>query len=123
MDLSSVAVIAVGLLAFSLISGRLRGTVLTAPLVFVVFGYAIGAGGFAVAEIDPGHGAIHLIAEVTLILVLFAASDAGDWATTGNYFGHFGGKRLVSRILRLGGGLARRDPGAYRRRLGSIRRH
>ena len=74
MDLTSVAVIAVGLLAFSLISGRLRGTVLTAPLVFVVFGYVIGAGGFGVAEIDPGHGAIHLIAEVTLILVLF--SDA-----------------------------------------------
>ena len=74
MDLISVAVIAVGLLAYSLISGRLRGTVLTAPLVFVVFGFAIGAGGFGVAEIDPGHGAIHLVAEVTLILVLF--SDA-----------------------------------------------
>ena len=74
MDLSTVAVIAAGLMAFSLISARLRGTILTAPLAFVVFGYAIGAAGFGVAEIDPSHGAIHLIAEVTLILVLF--SDA-----------------------------------------------
>ncbi|NOX52309.1 MAG: hypothetical protein GXP16_17505 [Gammaproteobacteria bacterium] len=79
MDLSSVGLIAVGLLAFSLLSGRLRGTVLTAPLVFVVFGYAIGVGGFGVAEIDPGHGVIQLIAEVTLILVLFSDAARMDW--------------------------------------------
>lgn len=71
MDLISIAVVTAGLLVFSLVSGRLQGTVLTAPLVFIVFGYAVGAGGLNVAHVDPGHSAIHFIAELTLILVLF----------------------------------------------------
>ena len=72
MDLTSVAVITCGLLVFSLISGRLRGTVITPPLVFIFFGFLIGADGFGVAHVNPEHGTIHLIAELTLILVLFA---------------------------------------------------
>lgn len=67
----SIAMVAAGLLAYALVSGRLQGTVVTAPLVFVVFGYLIGGGGLGVARIDPGHSAIHFIAEFTLILVLF----------------------------------------------------
>ncbi len=55
-------------------SGRLAGTVLTAPLLFVAFGFLVGEGGFGFAEIHVGHTAIHVIAELTLILVLF--SDA-----------------------------------------------
>lgn len=74
MDLISIAIVAGGLLAYALVSGRLDNTVLTPSLLFVAFGFAIGAGGFGVAEVDPGHGVIHLIAELTLILVLF--SDA-----------------------------------------------
>jgi NhaP-type Na+/H+ or K+/H+ antiporter len=72
MDALSVAIIAGGLLLYSLISGRLQGTVITAPLVFIIFGFAIGAGGLNVADVDPGHSVIHFIAEFTLILVLFA---------------------------------------------------
>jgi len=71
MDLLSLAVIAGGLLVYSLISGRLQGTIVTAPLVFIVFGFALGAGGFNVVKVDIGHSAIHVVAELTLILVLF----------------------------------------------------
>ncbi|MBT8436924.1 MAG: cation:proton antiporter [Gammaproteobacteria bacterium] len=71
MDIQSLAIIAAGLLLFSLISGRLRNTIITAPLVFVGFGWVVGSGGAGVAHIDPGHGLIHFIAECTLILVLF----------------------------------------------------
>ncbi len=71
MDLLSIAIIAAGLLIFSIVSGRLKGTVVTAPLVFALFGFIIGAGGFGIANLDAGHGAIHVIAEFTLILVLF----------------------------------------------------
>lgn len=71
MDLVSIAILVAGFLLFALISGRLQGTVLTAPLVFIAFGYLVGEGGFGVAKIDSGHGALHLIAELTLILVLF----------------------------------------------------
>lgn len=72
MELISIAIIAGGLFAYSLISGRLENTVVTPPLVFVVFGFVIGADGLGIAEVDPGHGVIHMIAELTLILVLFA---------------------------------------------------
>jgi NhaP-type Na+/H+ or K+/H+ antiporter len=71
MDLLSLAIIVGGLLLYSLISGRLRGTIVTAPLVFVGFGFAAGTGGLNLADVDVGHSAIHVIAEFTLILVLF----------------------------------------------------
>jgi len=71
MDALSLAIIAGGLLLYSLVSGRLQGTMITAPLVFIVFGFAVGAGGLNLADIDPGNSAIHFIAEFTLILVLF----------------------------------------------------
>lgn len=74
MDLITLAVIALGLVGFSVFSGKLQGTIITAPLVFIVFGFAIGEGGFGIARLDLDHGAIHLLAEATLILVLF--SDA-----------------------------------------------
>ncbi|TDJ22225.1 MAG: sodium:proton antiporter [Gammaproteobacteria bacterium] len=74
MDLITLAVIALGLVGFSVFSGKLQGTIITAPLVFIVFGFAIGEGGFSIAQLDLDHGAIHLLAEATLILVLF--SDA-----------------------------------------------
>lgn len=71
MDLSSLAIIAAALLLFSLVSRRLQGSMITAPLVFVVFGFLIGAGGLDIAQLGQGHSAIHLVAEFTLILVLF----------------------------------------------------
>ena len=71
MGLLSLAVIVFGFLLYSLISGRLQGTVVTAPMVFIVFGFAVGTGGLNLAEVDLEHSAIHLIAELTLILVLF----------------------------------------------------
>lgn len=71
MDLTSIAVIAGGLLAFSLASGRLEGTVVTPPMVFILFGFLAGAEGLAIANVNPDHSTIHLIAELTLILVLF----------------------------------------------------
>ena len=45
MDLISIALITAGLLLFSLVSGRLQGTVITAPLVFVVFGFLLEPAG------------------------------------------------------------------------------
>lgn len=71
MDLLSLAVIVGGLLLYSLISGRLQGTIVTAPLVFIIFGFVVGAGGLDIAKVELGHSAIHFIAELTLILVLF----------------------------------------------------
>ncbi|UCG73632.1 MAG: cation:proton antiporter [Chromatiales bacterium] len=71
MNAMSLAIGAGALLLYSLISGRLQGTIITAPLAFAAFGLAVGTGGFGVAELDFEHGAIHVVAELTLILVLF----------------------------------------------------
>jgi len=71
MDLLSLAIIAGGLLLYSLVSGGLRGTILTAPLIFIVFGFMLGPGGFNLAAVGVDRSAIHVIAEFTLILVLF----------------------------------------------------
>ena len=71
MDLNSLAVMTGALLLYSLVSGRLHGTMVTAPMVFIILGLVVGAGGLSVASIDVGHSGIHLIAELTLILVLF----------------------------------------------------
>ena len=71
MGLLSLTVIVFGFLLYSLISGRLQGTVVTAPMVFIIFGFAVGSGGLNLANVDLEHSAIHLIAELTLILVLF----------------------------------------------------
>ena len=76
MDLLSLVIVAGGLLLYALISGRLEGTMVTAPLVFVAFGFAAGSGGFDIANVDLGHSAIHLIAAATLILVLFTDAKA-----------------------------------------------
>ena len=72
MELTAIAVLAGGFLLFSLISGRLEGTVLTAPLMFVVFGFIVGDGTLGLVSMDTNHETIHIIAELTLILVLTA---------------------------------------------------
>jgi NhaP-type Na+/H+ or K+/H+ antiporter len=96
MEFTGIAVIAIGLIAFGLISKRLEGTIITVPLVFVLFGWLIGGGGLGVATINPGHGAIHAIAELTLILVLF--SDAARIDVRRLSFDH----NLPARMLLVG---------------------
>jgi NhaP-type Na+/H+ or K+/H+ antiporter len=74
MDTYGIVIIAAGVLGFSLVSGRLNNTILTAPMVFAAFGLAIGGAGLGLAQVDISHGLIHTLAEITLVLVLF--SDA-----------------------------------------------
>ncbi|MHA1189273.1 MAG: cation:proton antiporter [Alphaproteobacteria bacterium] len=74
MQLTGLTIVAAAVFAFALVSGLLAGTPLILPIIFAGFGWLIGAGGLDIAPIDPGHGTIHTIAELTLILVLF--SDA-----------------------------------------------
>ncbi len=78
MDLSSLAIITAGLLLYSLISGRLSGTVITAPLVFIMFGFVVGPGVLDIAHVNVGNSAIHYMAEFTLILVLFTDASRID---------------------------------------------
>ena len=74
MGVEAIALVALAFFLYALVSGRLDGTMLTAPLIFVVVGFLVGAGGFGILQVDAGHSTLHIVAELTLILVLF--SDA-----------------------------------------------
>jgi len=81
MDQVSLTLIAAALLLYSVVSGRLSGTMVTGPLVFVGFGFLVGAGGLGVVDLDLGHAGIHVIAELTLVLVLFTDAVRIDLGT------------------------------------------
>ena len=66
-----IALITAALLGYSLISGRLSGTILTAPLIFAAIGFLVSPAGLGITPVEVNHSAIHLVAELTLILVLF----------------------------------------------------
>jgi sodium/hydrogen antiporter len=74
MESIALVVIAVGFLAYGLVSGRLQNSVITAPIAFAGLGLLIGQGGLQLADFRIDHGMIHLLAEITLVMVLF--SDA-----------------------------------------------
>ena len=80
IDPVTAAIAATLFLAYSLVSGRLEGSVFTAPMVFVAFGLLAGSGAIAVAPVNVEHSVVHLIAELTLILVLFADAARIDIA-------------------------------------------
>jgi NhaP-type Na+/H+ or K+/H+ antiporter len=78
METGGIAIIAAGVLLYALVSKRLEGSVISLPIVFVVFGWLIGGGGFGLVHLDLDHGVVHVIAEVTLVLVLFADATRID---------------------------------------------
>lgn len=71
MDAMSVTVVALGIILFSLVSARLRQSVLTPPMVFVVFGLMVGDTGLRLFSFQFENEAVHLLAELTLVIVLF----------------------------------------------------
>ena len=72
MGIGGIALIAAVVLGYALLSKKFEGSVITLPIVFVAFGWLIGAGGIDAVHFDMGHGVIHAVAEITLVLVLFA---------------------------------------------------
>ena len=78
MDITSVTIVAFGIFLFSLVSSRLRQSVVTAPMVFALFGLLIGDGGFGLLRLQFGNGAIHLLTELTLVVVLFTDASRID---------------------------------------------
>ena len=74
MTESTVAVIALLVLGWAVVSGALARHDVTGPFVFAVAGYLLGNPDFGPLTVDVEASSIHLVAEVTLALVLF--SDA-----------------------------------------------
>lgn len=78
MDVQILAVIALSILGYGVVSGRLEKSPLTAPMVFVTLGVALSPMGFSLLELDAENKAFHLLAELTLVLVLFTDASRID---------------------------------------------
>ena len=57
--------------AFGLVSRRLEGTILTAPIVFVAAGMVLGPAGFGLVEFGLDDHTVLFLGEIALALVLF----------------------------------------------------
>jgi NhaP-type Na+/H+ or K+/H+ antiporter len=64
-------VLAAVVFAFGLVSRRLEGTILTAPIVFVVTGFVLGPWGLGLVEFQLDSHTVLLVGEIALAIVLF----------------------------------------------------
>lgn len=76
MNTTAIASITIVLIAYGLISRKLEGSMLTGPILFTVFGLIAGPAILGLIPLQISNEALYLLAEVTLILVLF--SDAAN---------------------------------------------
>src|SRR3712207_2868991 len=67
--------------AFGLVSRRLEGTVLTAPLLFVAAGVVLGPAGLALVEFELDDHTVLLLAEIALAIVLFTDAARTNLST------------------------------------------
>ncbi|HDH02696.1 MAG TPA: sodium:proton exchanger [Actinobacteria bacterium] len=71
MELVGVAVLAGFVLAFALVSRRLETTPVTGPMLFVGVGILLGSSGVDLLEVGMDQGTVRVLAEATLVLLLF----------------------------------------------------
>lgn len=76
MDAPAVVTVAIAFLGFGLVSRKLEGSVLTGPMIFATLGFLVGPAVFDLVPVGISNTTFHILAEITLILVLF--SDAAS---------------------------------------------
>jgi len=74
-------VLACVVFAFGIVSRRLEGTVLTAPIVFVLAGAVLGPAGLGLVEMGLDDHTVLLLGEIALALVLFTDAARTDLFT------------------------------------------
>ena len=79
MTTLSLFIIGAVVLLFGAVSGRLERTPLTPPMVFVGAGLLLSPSTFGLAEMDSQSAALHLLAEITLVVVLFTDAARIDF--------------------------------------------
>ncbi len=78
---SDVLVVALAILAFSTLAGRLKGTPVTMPMLFTTAGIVLGPGVLDVVRLDVEDEVVSILAEATLVLVLFTDASRLDLRT------------------------------------------
>ncbi len=71
MNIELIAAVALFILLFGFISKRIQTTVITSTMVFVLFGILVSKQVLGIFHSDLDSSVIHVIAELTLILILF----------------------------------------------------
>ncbi|NNE68586.1 MAG: sodium:proton antiporter [Pyrinomonadaceae bacterium] len=96
MNLTAILLIAFLFFAYSLVSRKIASSVLTPPMIFT-------AAGLLIAKLQPAifggtieHSFVHLLAELTLIFVLFTDAAAIDASSLKKDYG------LATRMLTIG---------------------
>ena len=78
METLGFAVVATFILAYGMVSGRLDESPITAPMVFVAFGLIAAPEALGLLHLDLDHGLVRVLAEVTLVFVLFVDAMSID---------------------------------------------
>lgn len=71
-------VVAFAILGFGLISRRLQKSLLTPPMAFVALGWLVSGQELGLLDLRPEGELIHLLAEITLVMVLFTDASRID---------------------------------------------
>jgi NhaP-type Na+/H+ or K+/H+ antiporter len=69
--METLFLIALSIMAFGLISGRIENSPVTPPMVFVLLGLLVGRWGFGVVPGEIETTLLHVLATITLVVVLF----------------------------------------------------
>jgi NhaP-type Na+/H+ or K+/H+ antiporter len=78
VESESLVVIAGVFLAYALLSRRLRGTSVTAPILFVGAGFVLSSESLGWLHVTLGQSAVSALAEATLVVVLFTDASRID---------------------------------------------
>lgn len=71
MEFAGVGAVAAFVLVYALVSRRLQTTPVTGPMIFVAAGILMGPTGFSLLDTRIDEGAVRVLAEATLLLLLF----------------------------------------------------
>jgi NhaP-type Na+/H+ or K+/H+ antiporter len=80
MTYSVAALVALAFFGYALLSRKLAASVLTGPMLFAALGLLVGPQGLGWVEIQISNAAIQVVAEITLVVVLFADAAGADLA-------------------------------------------
>ncbi|HTY15670.1 MAG TPA: cation:proton antiporter [Methanoregulaceae archaeon] len=94
--LIGLTVFAIAIFVYSLVSHRLEGSMVTAPMIFVVIGMLVSPDGLDIISLGPANSLILVFAEIALVLILF--SDAARI----NFTALKGNRSIPARLLVIG---------------------
>jgi NhaP-type Na+/H+ or K+/H+ antiporter len=75
----NAAFLAVFLLIYSAVAGRIERSLISGPIVFTVVGFILGPDGLGVLHINITGEGLRLLAELTLAMVLFTDAANADF--------------------------------------------